>query len=339
VERFWTTARTYFEKKRTWLESNIADVDAEDVDRSADELFRAYVKLGKEFDRLGEKRITGKRLAENLQKDVKEFQTVTVPLMLLVCNPGMKDRHWSDIEKITGISVPLGVPLNAATLMSLGLQNYVKEIEDTCVSASKEYSLGVSLNRMEEEWKHMIFDTKEYRTTGTRILHAIDEIQQLLDDQIVKIQAMRGSRYIKPFAEQVAIWESTLLLLQDTLDNWLKVQATWLYLEPIFSSEDIMRQMPTEGTMFRAVDSTWRVSMSQTYEDPNCVTVVRRPGFLSALIEANKKLEIIQKGLNDYLETKRLAFPRFFFLSNDELLEILAETKDPLRVQPHLKKW
>ena len=338
LDKLWNTVKSFVEKTHIWHESALSDVDAEAAEKTADDLLRSLVKVTKDFDRLGEKRQTAKRIAESLQNEVKEFLHEEIPLMLLICNPGMKDRHWNEIEQLTGISVPRGEVLTINMMLELGLQHHVKEIEETCVAASKEFSLQVAMDKMETEWKDMKFNTKEYRNSGTRILSSIDEIQQLLDDHIVKAQAMRQSRYIKPFLEHITVWESTLVTLQDILDNWLKVQATWLYLEPIFSSEDIMRQMPTEGKMFRAVDNTWRESMAQTYEEPDCIKVARRPGFLDSLIEANKKLETIQKGLNDYLETKRLAFPRFFFLSNDELLEILAETKDPLRVQPHLKK-
>jgi dynein heavy chain len=53
------------------------------------------------------------------------------------------------------------------------------------------------------------------------------------------------------------------LCSQDILNEWLKCQQGWLYLEPIFGSDDILQQMPNEGRKFKAVDATWRRLMEK----------------------------------------------------------------------------
>ena len=90
--------------------------------------------------------------------------------------------------------------------------------------------------------------------------------------------------------------------------------------------------------MFQSVDVAWKELMRGVEKDPDALKSATQPGLLEKLTQSNATLAAAQKRVEDHLETKRAAFPRFCFLSNDELLEILAQARLPQAVQPHLIK-
>jgi len=111
-----------------------------------------------------------------------------------------------------------------------------------------------------------------------------------------------------------------------------------MYLEPIFSSEDIKKKMQNEKAKFDLVDKHWRTTMEVYEKDPMLWDSIDSDRLKLDFETNNKSLDQIQKSLSRYLESKRKFFPRFFFLSDDQLLEILAQTKDPELVQKHINK-
>ena len=305
----WTTAGNWTKWQSDWLEGPFIDLDPEDMEKELGNAQRTMFKLVKTFagkEGLGE-------ISQTVKDEIEAFMPV-MPLVTALRNPGMRERHWEELTRNTGKE------LNKATtpeftlteLRTMGLEEHMEGLTKTCDVAGKEFAIEQAMDKMEGEWNGVNLDVQPYRESGTFVLKGFDLVQQLLDDHIVMTQSMSFSPFKGPFAQRIEDWERMLTLMSEIFEEWIKCQRQWMYLEPIFSSDDIMRQLPTEGKRFQGVDRTWRKMMGTAHHDPDAITFCKTPRLLPSFSESNVMLEMVQKGLADYLETKRAAFARFY---------------------------
>lgn len=77
---------------------------------------------------------------------------------------------------------------------------------------------------------------------------------EMLDEHMTLASAMQFSVFKKPFEERIEKWNNKLLSVSDTIEERTKIQRQWIYLQPIFDSADITKQLPAESRRFKAVD-------------------------------------------------------------------------------------
>ncbi|XP_063217349.1 dynein axonemal heavy chain 1-like [Bacillus rossius redtenbacheri] len=329
----WVTASEWLEWHSQWMDSPLETIEGENIDQVVTESARTMTRLYRTFSEAP----GVQRVADEIRSKIDDFRPV-VGLIQALRKPGMKPRHWKQIVDQTGIDVTLTPTLTFRQCLDMGLAEHTAAVEQVAEAAEKEFGLERGIAKITADWDAELMQLTPYKDTGTYIMKVADETVQMMDDNIIAVQQMLFSPYKDEFEAELNDLEERLRLAHVVLGEWFDCQKSWMYLQPIFSSDSIRKNLPMETNRFLTMERQWRRIMKSAVDNPKVLELCADRGLLRILQECNLGLEIVEKGLVAYLETKRDAFPRFYFLSDEELLEILSDATDPTAVQPHLRK-
>eukprot|EP01064_Diplonema_japonicum_P034413 TRINITY_DN7114_c0_g1_i1.p1 TRINITY_DN7114_c0_g1~~TRINITY_DN7114_c0_g1_i1.p1 ORF type:complete len:4107 (+),score=1152.60 TRINITY_DN7114_c0_g1_i1:350-12322(+) len=332
--RLWQSLKDWQEITTKWKQTVFSKLDAPEIEAEV----QKYDKTVKQVDRS----LKGSPVVPKLRSMVEAFR-LTMPVITCLKNQDLKDHHWQQIDEIVGKE--LSRDPNSWTLgvlIDLNAMDLRDEISAVSYQATQEQQLNQMLEGVIHTWGGIEFNVNTYKDQkDAYVLGQVDEVIEQMDDSMVVISTIATNRYCSGLLKQkVEKWETEMRYMQECLDKWLEVQRKWMYLESIFSNVELQRQWPDDARSFLSVDKLFRELLKRTHDNPSVRnTLLSNNNTL--LIQFKKdieSLERIEKKLEEKLELKRRLFPRFYFLSNDDLLDILAQIKNPEKIAPHTLK-
>lgn len=192
---------------------------------------------------------------------------------------------------------------------------------------------------MFQEWESISFQISPTEEIYSFI--ESEKIEILLADHLTKIQDIRGSYFIKPVESRVSELFEALTQIQIFDQQFLSLQFQTKKFLPLFENPRAASQLPEEEILFSSVKEIQNqiiksISINPTFKQ------VTKDSTVENLEETIFKMKKIQECVEIYLDKRRLDFPRFFFISDDEILKILFG-KDPslliLKCFPGVKKF
>ncbi|KAF7232339.1 hypothetical protein EG68_08731, partial [Paragonimus skrjabini miyazakii] len=277
-----------------------------------------------------------------LQREIDQYRDL-LPALKWLRGDALSQDHWIELFRLIGL--PKGTKLENLTfgdLIHVG-KNIVVQSESLKTlnqRAQAEVVVREALQDLDVWGAGATFTLTEYVDTSGQVIHLIKnwkDIVSQVGDNLALLASLQDSPYFDSFADRVNAWAQRLADLDHALNGLQTIQRRWVYLEPILGRG----ALPRETARFAQVDAEFRRLLLSVKADDRVVSLVVgiRGGVLKEqLTNMQDQLTRCQRALNDYLEEKRSIFPRFYFLGDDDLLEILGQSTNPTIIQTHLRK-
>lgn len=246
----------------------------------------------------------------------------------------MEGRHWNNLAKEVGAKIDYTSPSFCfEDIVKVNIHKYEAQVSELAEVALKEGKIGKDLARIEGTWSKELFEFESFvqGANEMKIFKPFDIVQETLDADTVKILGLLSQgKSVEFFRERLDTMRFALNNIDNTISVWGKVQKNWKRLVNIFLySEDIKTQLPEASKTFEQRNSQFRDIMNEVVNINSVISEACTVERKAELDEISKAIEDCEKQLNQYLEQKKKAFPRFYFVSNQTLTDILSNGNNP----------
>ncbi|KAH3756291.1 Cytoplasmic dynein 2 heavy chain 1 [Pelomyxa schiedti] len=276
-------------------------------------------------------------IASWIRQDLEKSQNLC-PLLQNVRGEAFSSEHWHTLFLLVDIHITDISQLQLKHFLSHSANMFAHErqIKELQARAKGEIAIREAIEDLKLWANSTTFSMYEHED-GARTTPLIKDWKELLSsigDHQAVLASLKDTQYYKIFADQVHQWEMKLGNLDHYIHTLNTVQRKWVYLKPIFAQG----ALPHEEDRFSSIDSKFVDIVTNLALNRQVMQLVEIPGIGETLHVLEEQLERCQNALSNYLEEKRSLFPRFYFLGDDDLLEILGQAKKPSVIQAHLKK-
>lgn len=313
----------------SWRQTLWADIECDgliDESKAISDQIKRFPAFAKEWDVY---RVQESRLRNTM---------TTLPLVKDLHGPAIRERHWKSVSNITGSSLNRGPNFSLDDLLSSNIHQHIDALSEVVEMANKEMKIESKLTTIEEVWIKLTLGFEKHKETDLLVIKPPDDILEVLDEHVLLLQNMAGmGKFVDFFRDQVTEWQTTLGEVEANLKLLCNVTRLWASLESIFlGSDDIRTQLPEDAKRFDGADATFRRLMHEMQENTFAVDCLTFAGRDTTMQLIQRELERCEYSLNEYLEVKKSIFPRFYFVSNAALLDILSNTNTPTKVGAYI---
>jgi len=262
----------------------------------------------------------------NTVRDTKDL----LPIVDDLVNPSLRPRHWHEIIVVTQTVLEVESPKFCfQDLVDAHLIQHRSKIQSICLCADEEQVVEEKVEAIARDWHSAALTFKNFKSLGPVLieLSTLQLLTESFEEIRIVLQSLSASKHGLPFKESIDEHLHNFSAFMQLMEMWRGVQHVWWYVGVIFSSEDVSKQLPLESQRFHKVNKVYVDFMQQAFSLRYVPLLYEKcEEFRTILTGVSEDLEVCEKRLVGYLDSKRDSCPRLYYISDKVLLEALSQT-------------